>query len=108
MFKCNIYLIFRLVQILNLQNSIQRPVKSSLSVHVLSVFPLERHMNISGIVTLHFLILSRIKTTDPHDLHHLDLLVGFPLKVLLRQDGRLGDGDGVLGPALAAARDPLP
>ena len=62
MFKCNIYLIFRLVQILNLQNSIQRPVKSSLSVHVLSVFPLERHMNISGIVTLHFLILSRVKT----------------------------------------------
>ena len=65
-------------------------------------------MNISGIVTVHFLILGRVKTADPHDLHHLDLLVGFPLEVLLRQDGRLGDGGGVLGPALAAACGPLP
>ena len=65
-------------------------------------------MNIARIVTLHFLILGRVKTAEPHDLHHLDLLIGFSLKVLLRQDWRLGDGGGILGSALAAACAPLP
>ena len=65
-------------------------------------------MNIASIVTLHFLILGRVKTAEPHDLHHLDLLIGFSLKVLLRQDWRLGDGGGILGSALTAAYSPLP
>ena len=61
-------------------------------------------MDVSDIVALHLLVLGRVETGEAHDLHHLDLLVSFPLKVLLGQYRGLGNW----GPVLAAACDPLP
>ena len=65
-------------------------------------------MDVSDIVTLHLLVLGRVETGESHDLHHLDLLVGFPFEVLLGQYRRLGDWGGIPGPGLAAPGPPLP
>ena len=99
----NIYLIFHKMLTIELNNGIKRSVKASLPVHVLTVSSLHRDVNLPVIVTRDLLVLASVEPSKAHDLHHLNLLVCLPLKVLLREYGRRGGGGGVRLLALAGA-----
>ena len=99
----NIYLMFHKLLTIELNNGIERSVEASLPVHVLTVSSLHRHVDLPVIVTRDLLVLARVEASEAHDLHHLNLFVCLPLKVLLREYGRRGGGGGVCLLALAGA-----
>ena len=86
-------------------NSIQRPIETAFSVHVLSVSPLHRDVNLSVVISLHFLVLGGVEARNPHDFHHLDLLIGFPFKVPLSEQWSCWSRSGVAGLVLTASTD---
>ena len=59
----------------NSHDSIQGPVESSFSVHVLSVLPLGLQVNAAHIVAFHFFIFGRLETGKAHDFHHVNLIL---------------------------------
>lgn len=62
-------------------NKVQRPVKATLSVHVLSVFPFQNDMNCTHIVSLYFFSFSAIEITKSHHSHHLLFFGCLALKI---------------------------
>lgn len=62
-------------------DEVQRPVESTLSVHVLPVFPFQNDMNCTYVVSFHFLSFSGIEITESHYSHHLLFLGCLALKI---------------------------
>lgn len=66
---------------LKLSNKIKRSIKSTLSVHVLSVLSLQNYMNSSNFVAFNLLPLCGVKRTEAHGLQHLLFIWSLPSKV---------------------------